>query len=86
MRTGAISPANVRPDPASPGLTIPRTFGVWELLGRTGSRRYRYGNNPVRGTELAREHGSRRVQRLEVYADRAAAKRRADELNQRSAT
>lgn len=83
MRAGTISRASVRPDPTNPGLTIPRTFGVWELLGRTGSKRYRYGNNPIRETELAREHALKQVQRLELYSDRAAAKRHADELNEK---
>jgi hypothetical protein len=37
-------------------LTSPRTWGTYDL-GSSGSRRFRYGNHPIRMTELLREHG-----------------------------
>ncbi len=55
-------------------MTIPLTFGVWELVIRTRGKRYRYGNNPVRATELAREYGKAAVKLVDLYTDRGAAK------------
>jgi len=80
LRTHAILPASVRPDTNNPGLTVPRTFGVWELPANTGSKRYRYGNNPVRESELTREYGA--AKRIALYTDRDAAKSHASEMNQ----
>ena len=37
-------------------LTSPRTWGTYDL-GSSRSRRFRYGNHPIRMTELLREHG-----------------------------
>jgi hypothetical protein len=79
MRTREISSANVRPDPSNSRLTIPQTFGVWEVPVGTGGKRYRYGNNPIRGAELTRECGA--ATRIALYTDRRAAKSRADEMN-----
>ena len=74
-----ISPNRARPDPNNPGKTIPKTFGVWDIgTGSTG-KRYRYGNNPVRGNELGRDHG--RAKLIGLFTNRAAAKSMADSLN-----
>ena len=54
----AIDPKAIRPDPISPGLTIPRTWGVYKILdekcGPSG-KRFRNGNHPIREIELERE-------------------------------
>ena len=52
----AISPREVRPDG---WLTVPRSFGLYELSrSASGTRRFRFGNHPVRMRELEREFGS----------------------------
>jgi hypothetical protein len=56
MNSKEISPNQVRRDPKNPNWTIPRTYGVWELPDGSGGKRYRYGNYPVRGTELERDY------------------------------
>jgi hypothetical protein len=38
-------------------LTIPRTWGTYDLGASAGGRRFRYGNHPIRMTELLREQG-----------------------------
>ena len=38
-------------------LTNPRTWGAYDLGSSSGGRRFRYGNHPIRMTELLREHG-----------------------------
>ena len=53
--------------------------GVWELKPGSDGARYRYGNNPVRGVELARDYGSATL--IALYTTRLAAKSHADELN-----
>ena len=73
------SPSRTRPDPNHPGRTIPRTWGVWDIGSKTGGKRYRFGNNPVRGDELKREHG--RALLVELYTKRDAAKSSADSRN-----
>jgi hypothetical protein len=74
-----ISLERTRPDPNTPGKTIPRSFGVWDLGPRSTGKRYRYGNNPVRGNELLREFGRARL--IGLFTNRAAAKSMADSLN-----
>jgi hypothetical protein len=74
-----ISPDRTRPDANSPGKTIPRTYGVWDIGFGSSGGRYRYCNNPVRGTELARDYG--RAKLMALYRNRAAAKSHADSLN-----
>jgi len=41
MRARSISPNSVRPDKGNARWTIPRTYGVWELLASRGRKRYR---------------------------------------------
>ena len=74
-----ISPDRTRPDPNTPGKTIPKTFGVWDIGPRSSGKRFRYGNNPVRGVELARDFG--RAKLVALYTNREAAKLQADSLN-----
>ncbi len=74
-----ISPDRTRPDPSNPGKTIPKTYGVWDIGPGSSGKRFRYGNNPVRGAELARDYG--RAGLIGLFTNRAAAKSMADSLN-----
>lgn len=77
----AVPPGNVRPDG---NLTVPRSFGVYELPTKSGyTRRYRLGNHPVRQTELHREFGSCRL--LYLFLQRQDAVQMASLLNAREA-
>ena len=50
---------------ADGNLTIPRSFGVYRIVAGAGtSRRYRFGNHPVRRHELDRELGATRLEAL----------------------
>lgn len=72
-----ISPHAVRPDGM---LTLPRSYGVYTLpASASGTLRYRYGNHPVRMTELEREFGSCQLCHLFLHREDAAAM--ADLLN-----
>jgi hypothetical protein len=65
----AISPSSVRPDGA---LTVPRSFGVYRIPSSAAStRRYRYGNHPIRLQELEREFGSCRLEHLFAHREEA---------------
>ena len=77
--TYEISPNRNRPDPNNPGKTIPRTWGVWDIGSKSGGKRFRFGNNPVRGAELRRDYGTSTL--IALYTNRAAAKSHADKLN-----
>lgn len=74
-----ILASNTEQDPDNPGLTIPRSFGVWQLPANTVGKRYRFGNYPARGKDLEREFG--KVKLIKLYTARAAAKTHADQLN-----
>jgi hypothetical protein len=51
-----ISPSSVLPDGR---LTVPRSYGVYELPARTGATtRFRIGNHPIRMLELQSEFKS----------------------------
>jgi len=76
----AILVEDTRPDPGKPGLTIPRSFGVWRLPTGSEGKQYRFGNYPIRGKELAREFGEATL--VTLYSARLAAKADADRLNQ----
>lgn len=43
------------------GYTLPRTWGTYELSASGQTRRFRYGNHPVRMTELIHEFGACKV-------------------------
>lgn len=59
----AIDIASVRPD--GRGYTTPRSWGVYRLPPDAGAtRRWRFGNHPVRQGELEREFGSCRLEYL----------------------
>lgn len=73
----AISPSQVRPDGP---LTNPRSYGVYALPDRSkATRRYRFGNHPVRQRELEAEFGS--AQLLHLFRARQQAEAVAKSLN-----
>ena len=74
-----ILASNTEPDPDNPGLTIPRSFGVWQLPAKVSGKRYRFGNYPARGKDLEREFG--KVKLIKLYTARTAARTHADQLN-----
>lgn len=79
MREHKIEETELIPDPENSNWTKPKSYGVWMLPSESSGKKYRYGNNPIRGIELIREFGS--AQRLTLYTSREAAKKHADELN-----
>ncbi len=53
LQAEAVSPSCVQLDGT---LTIPRSYGVYELTDSVGStRRFRFGNHPIRMRELEAE-------------------------------
>lgn len=54
-------------------LTRPRSYGVYDIgLGHGGTKRYRFGNHPIRGTELRAEFGQARV--VAIFLERQHAR------------
>ena len=77
----AINPRSVRADGP---LTAPRSYGVYSLpLTAGATRRYRFGNHPIRMLELELEFGSCKLQHL--FLARADAMAIAASLNGREA-
>lgn len=74
-----LSLSDLRKDPTNPNWTIPKSYGVWELGNSGSSKKYRYGNYPIRGAELSAKFS--RVNLIALYSTRAEAKQYADELN-----
>lgn len=73
-----ITPADVR---ANGRLTLPPSYGVYELPAGSGATcRYRFGNHPVRQTELHREFGSCKL--LYLFEERSDAVQMASMLNE----
>jgi len=75
----SISEKTVQIDPNNKNYTIPRTYGVYEILNTTNTIRFRFGNHPVRESELIREFES--VKRIKIFLEREDAKALADFLN-----
>ena len=66
----AAGATDLRPDGP---LTAPRSWGVYRLPSTAGAtRRFRFGNHPVRKTELEREFGSCGLEHLFLSRDDAA--------------
>ena len=79
LKARAVSPGSVRPDGQ---LTMPRTYGVYELpAGVQNTRRFRFGNHPVRLRELEREFGACKL--LYLFKARADAAAMANACNGR---
>ena len=73
----AIPPNSVRSDGS---LTSPRTYGVFEIPSTSQvTRKYRFGNFPVRQAELTRDYGSCKI--LYLFTERSTAQSVADLLN-----
>ena len=75
----AISERNISIDRKNKNYTVPRTFGVYEIDNSVNTKKFRFGNHPVRENELIREFGS--VKRCGLFLVRADAKALADYLN-----
>lgn len=75
----SVTEKSVRIDVEHKNHTIPRSFGVYEILLATNAKRYRFGNYPVRENELIREFGN--IKRVGLFLDRKDAKVLADFLN-----
>jgi hypothetical protein len=61
-------------------LTEPRSYGVYEVPSRAGStRRFRFGNHPIRMRELQREFG--KCSRRHLFRSRGDAREVAKALN-----
>ena len=55
-------------------LTTPRSWGVYRLPADCGAtRHFRFGNHPVRMTELERNYGSCKLEHLFLHRDDAKA-------------
>lgn len=75
----SISPSMVRADG---NLTIPRKFGVYRVTGsRREGRLFRFGNHPVRHTELVNQYGGASLEAL--FTERPLAEELARLLNGR---
>ena len=78
LRAKAIDASTLTPD----GMyTVPRSWGVYQIEPSTptATRRYRFGNHPVREFELRREFGAAKV--LAHFDSRAFAEEFAKLLN-----
>lgn len=77
--TRSVSPSSVSADGT---LTYPRTYGVYRIPSSARStRRFRFGNHPIRQRELENEYGSCHLEYL--FMDREDAKAVAKELVER---
>lgn len=74
-----ISETSIRIDPLDKNYTMPRSYGVYEIISVTSAKRYRFGNHPVREIELIREFEN--VKRVGLFLERKDAKALADCLN-----
>jgi hypothetical protein len=76
----AVDPSTLAADG---NLTLPRSWGVYELHMTRGAsiRRFRFGNHPVRGLELEREFGM--VRTVGVFTSRTTAEELQRLLNAR---
>ena len=74
----SISEDLVSLDSQNKNYTIPRTYGVYEISS-INTKRFRFGNHPVREKELIREF--KNVKRIALFLDRNDAKLLADNLN-----
>lgn len=68
----SISENSVRVDSNNKNYTNSRTFGVYEVTATNNSKRFRFGNHPVRESELIREFGN--VKRHGLFLHREDAK------------
>lgn len=79
LKDAEVNPHEVHIDPHNPNYTIPRTWGVYHLLGDGGkinTKVFRFGNHPIRLKELEREFGTCKT--VALYSERSLAKERAD--------
>ena len=74
----AISEHSIKIDSENKNYTSPRTFGVYKIEA-TNTKKYRFGNHPVRENELIREFGN--VKRYAIFLSRNDAKELSALLN-----
>ena len=79
MNSDEVTPDKLKAHPNNKNWTTPRSFGVWELPDKSSGKKYRFGNNPVRETELVTEFGSAKL--LALYLSRESAREHANKLN-----
>jgi hypothetical protein len=72
----SLDPSSVKSDGR---YTSPRTWGVYQVKRLPDSKRFRFGNHPVRQQELIRQYGEVRL--VELYKARIDAKEAAYLLN-----
>ena len=75
----SISEITVRIDTENKNYTIPRSYGVYEIPIVTNTKRFRYGNHPIREIELIREFEN--IKRIGLFFDRENAISLARSLN-----
>ena len=66
-------------DPDNPNWTKPKSWGVWELPINSLGKKFRIGNNPIRGKELVNEFGSAKL--VALFNNRETAEEHAAKLN-----
>ncbi|MDQ3634040.1 MAG: hypothetical protein M3405_05955 [Acidobacteriota bacterium] len=76
----SIPEKSVRSDSSNKNYTNPRTYGVYEILKTNYSKKYRFGNHPVRENELIRKFGNN-VKGIGLFLDREDAKKLTSYLN-----
>lgn len=80
MSFDQTTPDKLKEHPTNKNWTLPRSYGVWELPNKSCGKKYRFGNNPVREKELAKEFGS--VKMVDLYLSRESARDQANKLNE----
>lgn len=75
----SVSENSLRIDPKDKRYTIPRSYGVYEIASTINAKKFRFGNHPVRETEIIRDFGN--IKRIALFLDREDAKALADFLN-----
>lgn len=86
MSIGSIMTKAIPPDktppmaPSSTYYTSPKTYGVYEISSNSSSsKRYRFGNHPVRLNELIKEFG--KASCIALFYDRELAEQLARHHN-----
>lgn len=75
----SISDKTVSINHQNKNYTTPRTYGVYEILATNDSKRFRFGNHPVRENELIREFEN--IKRIALFLERENAQALTSLLN-----
>lgn len=76
----SILESQLQSDTNNKNYTIPRSYGVYEITSVMNGRRFRFGNHPVRETELIRQFEN--IKRIALFLEREKANALASLLNQ----